>query len=116
MFDDDFGRPSPATQPLPPHTADEIERGAALSSALETMLSGADAESMLVSGLIDHHLVMTARATRAATFLQVYGLGDVLQFILTMRRYQTRPAQLTKALDSVALKKFMGQLSVNLGK
>lgn len=110
---DSFGSGAPVTQPLPP-TGDE--KSMALASALESMLSGADAESMLVQGLIDHHLIMTARGTRAATFLQVYGLGDVLQFILTMRRYQTRPSQLTKALDSVALKKFMGQLSVNLGK
>lgn len=89
--------------------------GSAGGAGLEDLLSGADAESMLVDGLLRHMLRMSARSTRAAVFLMSMGLEKELRFILEMRKHQQSPGEIRKSLEAVALKKFMGQVNVSLG-
>lgn len=82
---------------------------------LSQLLAGSDAESMLVSGILDHHLQMDSAALRAAVFLQAYGCADLLELILGLRRYQSSMKPLVQATEAIALKRFMGQVNINLG-
>ncbi len=105
----EFGSSSPSTRPLVPSVA------TASGGALSQLLSGSDAQSELVRGLLDHQLVLTSRSTKAMAFLYAFGLADLADRIKELRRYHQRPAGITKALDAIALKEFMGQLQVQLG-
>lgn len=84
-------------------------------TGLASILSGSNAEAELVKGLLAHQLVLTSRATTAAAWLYSYGLGDLVQYVLELRKYHQRPNGLARALEAVALKSFMGRLQVQLG-
>lgn len=84
-------------------------------TGLASILSGSNAEAELVKGLLNHQLVLTSRATAAAAWLYSYGLGDLVQYVLELRKYHQRPSGLARALEAVALKSFMGRLQVQLG-
>lgn len=81
-------------------------------SGLDALLSANDAEAELAKGVLDHHLHLSAPQIKAATFLQVYGCGDIVEFVLRLRRYQTSPRQLVQALESVSLKRYLKQVTV----
>lgn len=85
------------------------------ASGLSGLLQGADAEAELVRGVLDHQLIMTAAGTRAAVWLRSYGLGDVVDEILFLRKFHQRPAGLVKALDSISLKEFLRGMDIQIG-
>lgn len=85
------------------------------SNALNDILSGADAEAMLVEGLLGHMLKMDEQAIRAAVFMMHFGMAEELAFILKMKAHQESPRQLAQALDAVSLKKFLGKMDIVLG-
>lgn len=109
MTDDLFNSGLPA--PAPPSRPLEVKQ----ASGLAGLIQGADAEAELVRGVLEHQLVLTSRATKALAFLYAYGLGDMAQVVMELRRYHQRPSVLVKALEAVSLKSFMGRLDVILG-
>lgn len=82
---------------------------------LAGLLQGADAEAELVRGILEHQLILTSKSTAAAAFLYAYGLGDLGEYIMRLRRYHQRPRGLVKALDAAALKDFFQGMQIQIG-
>lgn len=116
MDGDVIGMAAAASRPLTPgDMAFSLNAGPAASpGGLGSLTGAADAETKIVSAIVDHQLVLPTRAAGAAAFLFTHGCGDIAAFCLEMRKYQQRPRLLVKALDAISLKQFMRGLEVNL--
>lgn len=106
MVPAEFGEGASVSRPL---------LGGVGSDPLADLLTGADAESLLVEGLLRHMLRMNRGAMRAALFMMTYGLQDECAFVLKLRAHQSSSKELRQALESVSLKKFMAKIDVVLG-
>lgn len=103
-----LGSPAPASSALPLPSSVQ-------ATGMASLLAGSNAEAELVKGLLSHQLVLTSRSTMAAAWLYAYGLGDLVGYVLELRKFHQRPSGLARALEAVSLKNFMGRMQIQLG-
>lgn len=99
-----FGDAAPPTVPLAVPSA----------STFSSLMSGGDAETQLVKGVLQHQLVLTSQATKATAFLFAYGLGDYALVCLKLREFHQSPKRLIEALEATSLKKYLQGIAVNV--